>query len=115
MKKCLHDTDCNWFTLEKEHDNCILYEECHDQFDCETCATGEKDCARGYHGRLIVHIAKGWTDCAAKLIAGITPPPETEKAAPVMELEEAAPVMELGEAAPVMELGEAAPVKLALV
>ena len=59
MKKCLHDTDCMWFTLEKEHDNCILYEECHDQFDCETCATGEKDCARGYRGNLVVKIGLG--------------------------------------------------------
>merc|ERR1711934_927034 len=42
--------DCQWFTLEKANDHCILYEECDDQFDCETCATGEKKCAHGYHG-----------------------------------------------------------------
>ena len=36
------------FTLEKHHDNCILYEDCdlHDE-SCDTCATGRKYCSRG--------------------------------------------------------------------
>jgi len=48
--KCNEVEDCQWFTLEKANDHCILYEECNDQFDCETCATGEKKCANGYKG-----------------------------------------------------------------
>merc|ERR1711992_496400 len=50
IEKCNENEDCQWFTLEKANDHCIIYEECNDQFDCETCATGEKNCARGYHG-----------------------------------------------------------------
>jgi hypothetical protein len=50
IEKCNHVEDCKWFTLEKKNDHCILYEECHNQFDCETCATGEKKCANGYKG-----------------------------------------------------------------
>ena len=36
------------FTLEKQHDHCILYEDCdlHDE-SCDTCATGRKYCSRG--------------------------------------------------------------------
>ena len=49
--KCNEVEDCQWFTLEKANDHCILYEECNDQFDCETCATGEKKCANGYKGK----------------------------------------------------------------
>merc|ERR1712008_199412 len=50
--------DCKWFTLEKKNDHCILYEECEDQFDCETCATGEKKCANGYKGTTPAPTAK---------------------------------------------------------
>ena len=50
IEKCNQVVDCQWFTLEKKNDHCVLYEECHDQFDCETCATGEKKCANGYKG-----------------------------------------------------------------
>ena len=50
ISKCNEVEDCQWFTLEKANDHCILYEECNDQFDCETCATGEKKCANGYKG-----------------------------------------------------------------
>merc|ERR1711953_431293 len=50
IEACNDHVDCQWFTLEKSNDHCLLYEECNDQFDCETCATGEKNCAHGYHG-----------------------------------------------------------------
>merc|ERR1712039_622580 len=50
IEKCGETEDCAWFTLEKSNDHCILYEECDDQFDCETCASGEKKCAHGYKG-----------------------------------------------------------------
>merc|ERR1712027_50129 len=50
IQKCYDVEDCQWFTLEKANDHCILYEECNDQFDCETCASGEKKCANGYKG-----------------------------------------------------------------
>ena len=50
IAKCNEVEDCQWFTLEKDSDHCILYEECNDPFDCETCATGEKKCANGYKG-----------------------------------------------------------------
>ena len=38
------------YTLEKQHDHCIMYEDCdfHDD-TCDTCATGPKYCSRGYH------------------------------------------------------------------
>ena len=51
IEKCGETEDCAWFTLEKSNDHCILYEECNDQFDCETCATGEKKCANGFKGK----------------------------------------------------------------
>ena len=53
IEKCNDVVDCEWFTLEKANDHCILYEECDDQFDCETCATGEKKCAHGYKGKYL--------------------------------------------------------------
>ena len=56
IEKCNENEDCQWFTLEKANDHCIIYEECNDQFDCETCATGEKNCAHGYHGNYIATI-----------------------------------------------------------
>ena len=54
IEKCNHVEDCQWFTLEKKNDHCILYEECEDQFDCETCATGEKKCGNGYKGEYLI-------------------------------------------------------------
>ena len=56
IEKCNEAEDCQWFTLEKANDHCILYEECDDQFDCETCASGEKKCAHGYQGEYLIHI-----------------------------------------------------------
>ena len=53
IEKCNEMEDCKWFTLEKANDHCILYEGCNDQFDCETCASGEKKCAHGYKGNYI--------------------------------------------------------------
>jgi len=53
IAKCNDVEDCQWFTLEKANDHCILYEECNDQFDCETCASGEKKCAHGYKGTTV--------------------------------------------------------------
>ena len=50
IEKCTSDQDCQWFTLEKRNHHCILYEECNKQFNCDTCATGEKKCSMGYHG-----------------------------------------------------------------
>ena len=54
IKKCNEVEDCKWFTLEKKNDHCVLYEECEDQFDRETCATGEKKCAHGYKGEYLI-------------------------------------------------------------
>jgi len=47
---CNSNDQCNWYTLEKMHDHCILYEDCdlHDDH-CDTCATGPKLCSHGYH------------------------------------------------------------------
>ena len=56
IEKCNEAEDCQWFTLEKANDHCILYEECDDQFDCETCASGEKKCAHGYQGEYFLVI-----------------------------------------------------------
>ena len=56
IEKCNEVVDCEWFTLEKANDHCILYEECDDQFDCETCASGEKKCAHGYKGEYLIMI-----------------------------------------------------------
>ena len=56
IEMCNEVWDCQWFTLEKAHDHCILYEECDDKFDCETCATGTRNCAHGYHGKLFVAV-----------------------------------------------------------
>jgi len=50
IEKCGEVEDCQWFTLEKDNNHCILYEECDDHFDCETCATGEAKCANGLKG-----------------------------------------------------------------
>ena len=49
IEKCNHVEDCQWFTLEKKNNHCILYEECN----CETCATGKKKCANGYKGEYL--------------------------------------------------------------
>merc|ERR1712045_101632 len=46
---CYSDDACNWYTLEKTRDHCILYKDCdlHDE-TCTTCATGPKSCSHGY-------------------------------------------------------------------
>ena len=45
---CNKDPNCKWYTLEKDKNHCVLYENCHKKFDCQTCATGEEYCSRGY-------------------------------------------------------------------
>ena len=53
---CNSNDKCNFYTLEKLHDHCILYEDCdvHDE-SCDTCASGPKLCSHGYHG-MHVHV-----------------------------------------------------------
>ena len=52
IKACSDDVICMWYTLEKTHDNCVLYEDCDVKNDCSTCASGERDCSVGYHGKV---------------------------------------------------------------
>merc|ERR1712038_1426426 len=50
IEACRDDESCMWYTLEKTHDHCVLYEDCDVQNDCATCASGTRDCSVGYHG-----------------------------------------------------------------
>ena len=50
IKWCNDHQLCKWYTLEKLNDHCLLYEDCSVTKDCDTCATGQKDCSKGYHG-----------------------------------------------------------------
>merc|ERR1712038_2119613 len=50
LEACSDVAECMYFTLEKTHNHCILYEGCEAQLECETCATGERECSAGYHG-----------------------------------------------------------------
>ena len=53
IKACSDDSDCQWYTLEKTNDHCLLYEECKKKMEsCDTCATGPRECSVGYHGEL---------------------------------------------------------------
>ena len=47
---CNDNTDCRFYTLEKASGHCVLYEDCLDTIECDTCASGKKYCSRGYHG-----------------------------------------------------------------
>ena len=59
LQACSDVAECMWFTLEKTHNHCILYEGCEAQLECETCATGERECSAGYHGEnFIVKLAE---------------------------------------------------------
>ena len=49
---CGNSPLCEYYTLEKKHDFCLLYEDCLNSTYCDTCATGHKDCSHGYHGIL---------------------------------------------------------------
>ena len=49
---CSDDDLCMWYTLEKTHNHCVLYEDCDVKNDCNTCASGPRDCSVGYHGKL---------------------------------------------------------------
>ena len=51
IRACNDNELCKWYTLEKSNDHCLLYEDCVPLNDCDTCASGEKSCSRGYHGR----------------------------------------------------------------
>ena len=51
IRACNDNELCKWYTLEKSNDHCLLYEDCIPLNDCDTCATGEKSCSHGYHGR----------------------------------------------------------------
>jgi len=50
LETCSDHSDCMWFTLEKTHNHCILYEGCEETLPCDTCASGERTCSVGYHG-----------------------------------------------------------------
>ena len=52
IEACNNNADCKWYTLEKTHNHCLLYEDCTEKHDCVTCASGERDCSVGYHGDL---------------------------------------------------------------
>ena len=47
---CKDSVGCEWYTYDKKDDNCVLYEDCHTSSSCDTCATGPKDCSKGYRG-----------------------------------------------------------------
>merc|ERR1712223_118662 len=50
IQACNDNDICMWYTLEKTHDHCVLYESCDVKNDCDTCASGERLCSVGYHG-----------------------------------------------------------------
>ena len=51
IKACSDKDECQWYTLEKTHNHCLLYEECKKKTNgCDTCASGPRDCSVGYHG-----------------------------------------------------------------
>merc|ERR1712241_295414 len=50
IQACNDNDICMWYTLEKTHDHCVLYENCDEKMDCDTCASGERLCTVGYHG-----------------------------------------------------------------
>ena len=49
---CVNNSLCEYYTLEKKADFCVLYEDCLKSTYCDTCATGRQYCSRGYHGML---------------------------------------------------------------
>ena len=50
IKSCSNNALCEYYTLEKSKDYCILYEDCLETEGCDTCWTGRKYCSRGYQG-----------------------------------------------------------------
>ena len=50
IERCRENPQCNYFTIEKQDDHCVLYEDCGDTVRCDTCASGAKYCSRGYQG-----------------------------------------------------------------
>ena len=49
IKACRDKSECNFYTLEKTHDHCLLYEDCEVKNPCDTCASGPRHCSVGYH------------------------------------------------------------------
>ena len=47
IAQCNNNDECNFYTYEKTHDHCILYEDCNQTLECATCASGPKNCAMG--------------------------------------------------------------------
>ena len=47
---CNDNADCRFYTLEREGGHCVLYEDCRDTVDCDTCASGKKYCSGGDDG-----------------------------------------------------------------
>jgi len=47
---CRDTVGCEWYTYNKKDDHCVLYENCNSTISCDTCASGPKDCSKGYHG-----------------------------------------------------------------
>ena len=50
IKECNDNHHCKYYTLEKNMDHCVLYEDCHETTTCDSCASGKKYCSIGYHG-----------------------------------------------------------------
>merc|ERR1712165_367601 len=42
ISECNRNDECNFYTFEKTHDHCVLYEDCYSTLDCATCASGPK-------------------------------------------------------------------------
>ena len=54
IRFCNARTGCANYTLEKPSDTCVLYADCHNTTDCPDCASGPKNCALGYHGKVTI-------------------------------------------------------------
>ena len=50
IERCREHLQCNFFTIEKQNNHCVLYEDCGDTVRCHSCASGAKYCSRGYQG-----------------------------------------------------------------
>ena len=51
IRACNDNADCRFYTLERESGHCVLYEDCSDTIDCDTCASGKKYCSGGNNGK----------------------------------------------------------------
>ena len=50
IEACNDSADCRFYTLERASGHCVLYEDCRDTIECDTCASGKKYCSLGYQG-----------------------------------------------------------------